>query len=79
MKYYLMIICIPGLTACIPRIEVAPPKEPVTINMNVKIDHEISINMDQQLKTILEQNSDLLTPQPDSKAGHSAQETKPTH
>ena len=27
------------LAACTPRIEVAAPKEPITINMNVKIDH----------------------------------------
>ena len=30
------------LAACTPRIEVAAPKEPITINMNVKIEHEIT-------------------------------------
>lgn len=57
-----VIICSMALTACIPRIEVAPPKEPVTINMHVKIDHEIHIKADDQLKTLLERESDLLTP-----------------
>ncbi|MBK4255944.1 YnbE family lipoprotein, partial [Enterobacter hormaechei] len=27
------------LSGCTPRIEVAAPKEPITINMNVKIEH----------------------------------------
>ena len=34
------------LTGCTPRIEVAAPKEPITINMNVKIEHEIHIKVD---------------------------------
>ena len=33
-----------GLTGCIPKIEVSAPKEPLTINMNVKIEHTIHIN-----------------------------------
>ncbi|MFP3480719.1 YnbE family lipoprotein, partial [Burkholderia sp. SIMBA_057] len=28
---------------CVPRIEVTAPKDPITINMNVKIEHEIHI------------------------------------
>ena len=34
------------LTGCTPRIEVAAPEEPITINMNVKIEHEIHIKVD---------------------------------
>ena len=34
------------LVGCTPRIEVAAPKEPITINMNVKIEHEIIIKAD---------------------------------
>lgn len=33
-----------GLTGCIPKIEVSAPKEPLTINMNVKIEHSIHID-----------------------------------
>ena len=29
------------LAGCTPRIEIAASKEPITINMNVKIEHEI--------------------------------------
>ena len=37
------------LTGCVPRIEVAAPKEPITINMNVKIEHDIRIKADKEV------------------------------
>ena len=47
------------LTGCPPRIEVAAPKEPITINMNVKIEHEIHIKVDKDVETLLKSRSDL--------------------
>ncbi|MCT4706470.1 YnbE family lipoprotein [Enterobacteriaceae bacterium H16N7] len=47
------------LTGCIPRIEVAAPKEPITINMNVKIEHEIHIKVDKDVESLLKSRSDL--------------------
>ena len=44
---------------CTPRIEVAAPKEPITINMNVKIEHEIIIKADKDVEELLETRSDL--------------------
>lgn len=41
------------LSGCVPRIEVAAPKEPITINMNVKIEHDIHIKTDDDVKTLL--------------------------
>lgn len=46
------------LVACTPRIEVAAPKEPITINMNVKIEHEI-IKADKDVEDLLKTRSDL--------------------
>jgi hypothetical protein len=37
------------VAACAPRIEVAPPSEPITINMNVKIEHEIRVRVEKDL------------------------------
>ncbi|EMJ4815032.1 YnbE family lipoprotein [Citrobacter freundii] len=42
-----------------PRIEVAAPKEPITINMNVKIEHEIHIKVDKDVESLLKSRSDL--------------------
>ena len=47
------------LTGCTPRIEVAAPKEPITINMNVKIEHEIHIKLDKDVEALLKSRSDL--------------------
>ena len=47
------------LAGCTPRIEVAAPKEPITINMNVKIEHEIHIKVDKGVESLLKSRSDL--------------------
>ncbi|HDG1691548.1 TPA: YnbE family lipoprotein [Kluyvera georgiana] len=47
------------LSGCVPRIEVAAPKEPITINMNVKIEHEIRIKADKDVEDLLKSRSDL--------------------
>ncbi|WP_310606595.1 YnbE family lipoprotein [Buttiauxella brennerae] len=55
----LLVTGIAGLIGCTPRIEVAAPKEPITINMNVKIEHEIHIKVDKDVETLLKNRSDL--------------------
>ncbi len=48
------------LAACTPRVEVAAPKEPITINLNVKIEHEIRVKVDKDLeKEVFSENSGL--------------------
>lgn len=47
------------LSGCTPRIEVAAPKEPITINMNVKIEHEIHIKVDKDVEALLKNRSDI--------------------
>ena len=47
------------LTGCTPRIEIAASKEPITINMNVKIEHEIHIKVDKDVEQLLKSRSDL--------------------
>ncbi|WP_105610162.1 YnbE family lipoprotein [Cronobacter malonaticus] len=48
-----------ALCGCTPRIEVAGPKEPITINMNVKIEHDIHIKVDKDVEALLQSRSDL--------------------
>lgn len=47
------------LAGCVPRIEVAAPEQPITINMNVKIEHEIHIKVDKDVEALLKNQSDL--------------------
>ncbi len=37
------------LLACTPTVQVAAPKEPITVNLNVKIQHEIYIKVDKDV------------------------------
>jgi len=47
------------LAACTPKVAVEAPKEPITINMNIKIEHEIRIKVDKDLDQLFDQKSDL--------------------
>jgi hypothetical protein len=49
-----------GLTlACTPKVEVVPPKEPIVINLNVKIEHEIRVKVDKDLENLFEENDEI--------------------
>ncbi len=48
-----------ALAACSPRIEIAPSKEPITINLNVKIDHEVRVKVEKELDQVLSKDSGL--------------------
>lgn len=55
-------MCVVGmvlLSGCTPRVEVAAPEKPITINLNVKIDHEIRVKVDKELDRVLSSNSGL--------------------
>ncbi|OBP15454.1 hypothetical protein A5320_08850 [Rheinheimera sp. SA_1] len=47
------------LIACTPTVQVAMPSEPININLNVKIQHEILIKVDKQLDHLLDESSGL--------------------
>jgi hypothetical protein len=48
-----------GIAACTPTVQVAVPTEPITINLNVRIEHEIRVKVDQQLDDIFAADSGL--------------------
>lgn len=39
-----------GLAACTPRIEVAAPSEPITINLNIKLDADVRLRVEEKAK-----------------------------
>lgn len=56
-------LCTLGLallaSACTPTVQLAAPTEPININLNVKIEHEILIRVDKALDNILDESSGL--------------------
>ena len=38
-----------GIAACTPTVRMEAPKEPITVNLNVKIQHEIYVKVDKDV------------------------------
>jgi len=52
--------CLLLLTAaCTPTVQVNAPQEPITINLNVKIEHEIRVKVDKELDDLFTEDSEL--------------------
>ncbi len=45
--------------ACTPTVKVEAPKEPIEINLNVKIEHEIRVQVDRELEGLFDEDSDI--------------------
>jgi len=60
IRTILMLAMLPAvLAACNPTVTIAPPDKPITINMNIKIEHEIRIKIDKDLENALSEDSGL--------------------
>ena len=53
-----VLLCI-GLAACTPKVQVEAPKEPITINLNVKLDAEVRVKIEEQAGKDIQQNPDI--------------------
>ena len=62
-KGWALALCLTGgvwtLEGCTPRVEVVPSDKPITINLNVKIDHEIRIKIEKELQEVLSEKTGL--------------------
>ncbi|MEL6285240.1 MAG: YnbE family lipoprotein [Pseudomonadota bacterium] len=47
------------LSGCTPRVVVEAPSDPITINLNVKIDQEVRVRLDQDVEDLIAENPDL--------------------
>ena len=61
MHWRLMVVAatVGVLTACTPKVQLAAPSEPININLNVKIQHEIYIKVDKELDSLFSESSGL--------------------
>jgi hypothetical protein len=48
-----------AFSGCNPTVQVQAPKEPIEINLNVKIEHHIRIQIDQELEDLFGEDSDV--------------------
>lgn len=48
-----------ALVACTPTVQVQAPKEPITINVNVKLDAEVRVKIEEQAEKDIQENPDI--------------------
>ncbi len=48
-----------ALISCKPTVKVEAPEKPITINMNIKIDHEIRVKLDKDIENMLDERKDI--------------------
>ena len=59
-RYLFLPVLALGLVAgCTPKVQVEAPKEPVTINLNVKIEREVRIKIEREVEDLLRDRKDL--------------------
>ena len=58
-RYLIPAVLLISLAACSPTVKVEAPKEPIEINLNVKIEHHIRVQVDKELEDLFEEDSEL--------------------
>ena len=58
-KQLFVLIMSACLLNCSPTVKVEPPDKPITINLNVKIEHEIRVKVDKELEDVFSEDSGL--------------------
>ena len=58
-RLLLSLIAFGFVAGCSPTVKVEAPKEPIEINLNVKIEHEIRVQVDKELEGLFDEDSDV--------------------
>jgi hypothetical protein len=48
-----------AMTGCTPTVRVEAPKEPITINLNIKLDADVRVKLEEQAKEDIASNPDV--------------------
>jgi len=59
MNCFIILLCIFFFSGCSPTVKVAAPDKPITINLNVKIEHSIKVQVEKELDDVLSADSGL--------------------
>ena len=49
-RYVLLIGAVAAMAACTPTVQVETPKEPITINLNIKLDADVRLKVEEKAK-----------------------------
>ncbi len=53
------VVLLMAATACQPRVAIEAPKDPIVINLNVKIEQEVRIKVEKDVDDLFNDNKDL--------------------
>lgn len=56
---FIYLALLASVAGCTPTVQLAAPKEPIEINLNIKIEHEIRIQVDKELEGLFDEESDI--------------------
>jgi len=45
--------------ACAPKVQVVTPDKPIEVNLNIKVEHEITVKVDKSLDTLFAEEEDI--------------------
>lgn len=55
----LALLALVALSACEPKVAVEAPKEPITINLNIKLDAELRVKLEETAKKDIAKNPEI--------------------
>lgn len=55
----LLVVFALALAACQPSVKVEAPQEPITINLNIKLDADVRLKIEEQAEQNIEENPDI--------------------
>ena len=58
-RWSLVLLLLAWAPGCAPTVKVAAPEEPIVINMNIKIEHEIRVKVDEDLEELFEDEDEI--------------------
>jgi hypothetical protein len=56
---FFLIVLLSSLAGCNPTVKIEAPDKPIEINLNVKIEHEIRLQIDKELEGLFDEDSDV--------------------
>ena len=58
-RCFAIMFLVVGCWGCTPTVAVGPPEGPIELNINVKIEHEIKVQVDKELDDLFAEDSEL--------------------
>ena len=55
----LLLVLLSFLGGCNPTVKVEAPEKPIEINLNVKIEHNIRLQVDKELESLFDEDSEV--------------------